>query len=277
MGKRRRERAGAGRGWRFALRSRPVRRSAAALTLLAGLYGFAFEGGWEYVTESARQAGDATVRALGLTVQDVTVSGRRYTSAHEILAALDVGRGDPITRVDPEIARERVLALDWVRSASVMRLYPGTIHVAIEEHEPLAIWRNGNQTRLIDERGAVVSDLDVSSFPYLPLVVGGGAAEAAAPFLAELSRRPAIARRVSASLRVGGRRWSLRLDNGVIVHLPEDGVALALDELVSINERQRLIDRDVAVVDMRLPDRVTVLPGRADAAGGDARVAGANT
>ncbi|NND49040.1 MAG: FtsQ-type POTRA domain-containing protein, partial [Rhizobiales bacterium] len=201
---------------------------------------------------------------------------RRYTTAHEILDAIDVGRGDPITKVDPAEARHRVMALDWVRSASVMRLYPNTIHVSIEEHEPLAIWRNGDKTSLIDDRGAVVSDLSVRSFPHLPMVVGPGAGVAAAEFLAELRRRPGISARVNASLRVGKRRWSLRLDNGVIVHLPEEGTARALDELIGMNEAEGLIDRDVAIVDMRIPDRVTILPGReagADDASG-ARTAG---
>ncbi|NND49133.1 MAG: FtsQ-type POTRA domain-containing protein [Rhizobiales bacterium] len=283
MAKRRKQRAGAGSGWRFALR-RPARLfmvAAASIAVLAAGYELTTGAGSKIVSDSLSELKGATANLLGLTVQDVTVSGRQYTTAHEILDAIDVGRGDPITKVDPVAARQRVMALDWVRSASVMRLYPDTIHVSIEEHEPLAIWRNGEKTSLIDERGAVVSDLSVRSFPHLPMVVGSGAGEAAEAFLAELERRPAIAERVHASLRIGERRWSLRLDNGVIVHLPEDGIGRALDELVGINETEGLIDRDVAVVDMRLPDRVTVLPGREGQKDGVSKAAtdvrGANT
>ncbi len=283
MAKRRRQRAGAGSGWRFALH-RPARFfmvAAASIAVPAAGYELTTGAGSGIVSDSLSEIKGATAGLLGLTVQDVTVSGRKYTTVHEILDAIDVGKGDPIANVDPVAARQRVMALDWVRSASVMRLYPDTIHVSIEEHEPLAIWRNGDKTSLIDERGAVVSDLSVRAFPHLPMVVGSGACEVAEAFLSELERRPAIAERVHASLRIGERRWSLRLDNGVIVHLPEDGIGRALDELVGINETEGLIDRDVAVVDMRLPDRVTVLPGREGRKDGVSKAAtgarGANT
>jgi cell division protein FtsQ len=280
MAKRRRKGGRSGRRFAFRRAARLVVLAAAAGGAIGAGAWIGFAGGKDLISARIATAGDAIVRRAGLTVEDVTVTGRHYTRAHEILAALDVSRGDPITAIDPETARQRVVALDWVRSASIMRLYPDTIHIAIEEHEPMAIWRRGDVTSLIDERGAVVSDLDVRSFPHLPMVEGPGAADAAPEFLAELGRRPAISGRVSASVRVGERRWSLRLDNGVIVHLPEDGVGRALDELVGLDQAQGLIDRDVAVVDMRLPDRVTVMPGRhgasrpeRDAAGG----AGART
>lgn len=264
MAKRRRKRAGAGRGWQSVVR-RCARLALIAIVaggVIAGGHWLLAGGGARQVVEHIADAGDGVLKAVGMTVRDVTVTGRFYTSAQDILTALGAARGIPITAIDPQTARERVIALDWVREASVMRLYPNTIHVVIEEHEPLAIWRSGQTATLIDERGAVVDDLDVRSFPHLPLVVGAGAAEAAPVFLAELGKRPAISARVQASLRVGERRWSLRLHNGVIVHLPDEGAGRALDELIDLNERVGLVDRDIAVVDMRLPDRVTVLPGR---------------
>ena len=264
MAKRRRQRGGAGGAKRFSIRRslRFVMRAGFALAVVAGGAWVAFGGGAQRLAERASEVRDAAFALAGLRVGDVTVSGRHYTSASELLDALDVARGDPITSFDPVAARERVVALDWVRSARVMRLFPNTIHVEIVEHQPIAIWQNGSAATLVDERGVVVTDLDVRSFAHLPRVIGAGGASAAPAFLAELEARPAIARRVRSSLRVGDRRWSLELDNGVIVHLPEEGIGRALDALVSLNESEGLVDRDVAIVDMRLPDRLTVVPGR---------------
>ena len=45
---------------------------------------------------------------------------------------------------------------------------------------------------------------------------------------------------------------------GVTVKLPESGVREALAQLVKLNAESRLLDRDVVVVDLRLPDRITV-------------------
>lgn len=236
--------------------------SALALALAGGVGLFGGAIG-EAVSAQVSGAAGWAARTAGLTVQDVTVSGRKYTSAHEILNALGVSRGQAITSVDLGLAHERVAALDWVRTASVERLYPDTIHVTIDEHAPLAVWRTEDGSELVDDRGVVVSGLEVRSFPHLPLVVGPGAASAAPGIVAILARRPAIAERVVAAIRVGERRWTLRLDNGVNVHLPEEGVEVALDQLIGIDQKTGLLGRDITMVDMRLPDRVTVLPAEA--------------
>jgi cell division protein FtsQ len=42
------------------------------------------------------------------------------------------------------------------------------------------------------------------------------------------------------------------------VELPEDGVEHALDRLVALDRDKKLLSRDITMVDLRLPDRVTV-------------------
>jgi cell division protein FtsQ len=57
---------------------------------------------------------------------------------------------------------------------------------------------------------------------------------------------------------VAQRRWNLRLINGIDVELPESGVETALQRLVALDRDKKLLSRDVAVIDLRIPDRVTV-------------------
>ena len=61
-----------------------------------------------------------------------------------------------------------------------------------------------------------------------------------------------------ASVLIGERRWNLRLKNGVNVRLPEAGVARALDQLAALDREKNLLARDISLVDLRLPDRVTL-------------------
>ena len=63
---------------------------------------------------------------------------------------------------------------------------------------------------------------------------------------------------VHDAVLVADRRWDLHLENGVTIKLPEKGVKEALAQLVKLNAESRLLDRDVVVVDLRLPDRITV-------------------
>jgi cell division protein FtsQ len=48
------------------------------------------------------------------------------------------------------------------------------------------------------------------------------------------------------------------LKNGLEVRLPEVGVASALERLVGLDRERKLLTRDIAVVDLRLADRITV-------------------
>jgi cell division protein FtsQ len=105
----------------------------------------------------------------------------------------------------------------------------------------------------------------------LPLVVGRGAATRAKEILALLDRYPELRDQVRASVLIGERRWNLRLRNGLDIRLPETDVEHALATLVALERDKKLITRDIAAIDLRLPDRVTVqLSDAAAAARADA-------
>ena len=48
------------------------------------------------------------------------------------------------------------------------------------------------------------------------------------------------------------------MKNGVDVRLPEFEIDRALDQLVALDRDKKIFSRDITLVDLRLPDRVTV-------------------
>jgi cell division protein FtsQ len=149
-------------------------------------------------------------------------------------------------------------AIPWVRSASVERLFPDTIYVRIKEREPLALWQYKGKLSLVDRDGVVVTSDRLERWAGLPLVVGEDAPAHAAEIVDILATEPTLARRVNAASWIGGRRWNLRMDNGVDVQLPEKGAAAAWAQLAKLERTNSLLDRNVEVVDLRLPDRLVV-------------------
>jgi len=73
-----------------------------------------------------------------------------------------------------------------------------------------------------------------------------------------LADAPAIANRLAAAIWVGDRRWDLRLDNGVTIRLPEDGLSQAIARLVEAEARAPFLDKDIVAVDLRQGDRMVV-------------------
>lgn len=48
------------------------------------------------------------------------------------------------------------------------------------------------------------------------------------------------------------------MTNGVAVQLPERGIAEAWRELARLEARYAVLQRDIAAIDLRLPDRLSV-------------------
>ncbi len=122
---------------------------------------------------------------------------------------------------------------------------------------------------MIAADGTVLEPFVENRYLGLPLVVGRDAERQAKDFLAVVDRYPDIRSALRASILVADRRWDLRLTNGINVQLPESDIAAALDRLVQLDHDNRLLSRDIIVVDLRLPDRVTVRLSDAAAAARD--------
>jgi cell division protein FtsQ len=195
---------------------------------------------------------------FGFAVDDVLVEGRVRSDSGAILKALGVERGTPILSIDPAAAQARLEALPWVSRAAVERRLPRIVYLRLTERRPMALWQLDGEISVIDQNGAVIPGVQSSRFAELPLVVGEGAAAHAAALLAMLDREPEFKPLVMAAVRVGSRRWNLRLRGGIDVRLPETEAAAAWAQFAKLEREHGLLARDVIAIDLRLPDRLVV-------------------
>jgi cell division protein FtsQ len=157
-----------------------------------------------------------------------------------------------------EEARERLKRNPWIADATLLKLYPRELQITIKEREPFALWQKQGHVTVIADDGTVLEPYVPPQLLRLPLVVGDGAGSKAKELLGLLDRYPSLRDFVYASILVGERRWNLRLKNGIEVLLPEVAAGAALDKLVALDAEKNLITRDLVLIDLRLPDRVTV-------------------
>jgi len=259
-------------GWRRIAGFRPSPRALklgaaafVALGLSAGGWWLWSNGGADGLADpradAARKALDATARA-GFAVREVHVEGRERTEARDVRAVLDAPRGLPILAFDPHAAKAELEKLPWVRRADVERRLPDTVLVRLEERIPLALWQRGGRFAVIDSEGKEIPGTDPARFADRPVVVGEDAPAHAAGLIALMETEPDLMKRVAAAVRVGGRRWNLRLDNGVDVNLPETNPGAAYERLARLARENGLIDRNLVAVDLRLPDRLILRVGK---------------
>jgi cell division protein FtsQ len=232
---------------------RPMALGGAVLAAAGGI-----AGGLWWKGDELRNRALAATAAGGFAVQEIRVEGREKTAKDAILRAVGAERGTPILGVSPAEARARLETLAWVKTASVERLFPDTLHIRLIERTPLALWQRQGKLHLIDRDGVVITTERLERFPGLLVVVGEDAPSHAAGLIDMLKAEPELKKRVTAAVRVGGRRWNLRFDNGIDVQLPENDAAGAWAQLAKAERVSRVLARDVEVIDMRLPDRLVV-------------------
>ena len=232
---------------------------ALPIVMLGGAGTWAYQTGWfglmgDRITASLI---DLTVDA-GLEVQEVLVEGRNETDRAAVMAAIQVKRGDPIMRFDPETARAGLERLRWVATATVERRLPNTVFVKLDERRPMALWQRDGKLALIDRDGEVLTERELGRYNNLLQIIGADAPKHAQELLGHLGTVPALFKRVNAATRIGGRRWDLHLSNGVIVRLPESDIGGALHHLADQEAKQPVLDRDIVAVDLRMPDRLVI-------------------
>src|SRR5579872_7410356 len=251
------------RRWLARIVRLPPRRGvgiAASLLLVASALSYGVIKGQHLpeVIDWGKDARDAAANSLGFRIAEVSLSGEKEVSREEILATAGVTGRASLLFLDADAARARLMANPWIADAAVLKLYPDRLQITITERHAFALWQKDRHVQVIAADGTVLEPYVENRYLRLPLVVGKGAERQAKEFLAVIDRYPSIRSAVRASILVADRRWNLRLQNGIDVELPETDTAAALERLVVLDRDKKLLSRDIALVDLRLPDRVTV-------------------
>ncbi len=238
---------------------------AAGSLMLLGLIAIVLWAGGYFamIGRAVDRTANETAVAAGLEIRRVLLRGAHQTSHDEVIEALGPVVGASIAHLSLSDARARIENLGWVRAAAVTRLYPDTISISLREREPAAVWQIDGDLHLIDSEGALIREVGAYEYSNLPLIVGAGAPEAASGILQALAGEPEVSRRAYALIRVGERRWNMRLRNNVDVKLPEADYVKAIGDLGLLQEAQGLLDQPIEYIDLRDKERM-VIRKRAD-------------
>jgi cell division protein FtsQ len=233
---------------------------AAALTLIVAsvAYGAVRGGHLPVIMAELRDFRDAVANLAGFRITSIALAGQRRLSREDVLTTAGITGRSSLLFLDASEARARLKANPWIADATVLKLYPGRLHIAVTERDAFALWQRDGKVEVIADDGAVVEPYAGQYFANLPLVVGIGAETRAKGFVAVLDKYPSIRDQLRAAVLVAERRWNVMLKNGIDILLPAAGLEQALDTLVRLDRDNKILSRDVATIDLRLADRVTV-------------------
>jgi len=225
--------------------------------------------GWRAAAEDRlRLAVEAEVRAMidafaarrEFAIQGVVVSGGNGELRAQVRRAIGPQAGTSSLTLDFAALRDRLEAIGAVARAEIRFDTAGKLQVALVPRVPAALWRApAGDLHLVDAHGAEIALVaHRARHPDLPLLLGAGARDHVPEALRLVAVAPALRSRLRGIARVGERRWDVVLDKGLVIKLPATGAADALAGAMALHYGEELLDRDLAVIDLRVPGRPTL-------------------
>ena len=238
---------------RVCSRVKPMHGNFAAIALLAGSIGYGMALGGQY-----KVFFDSLSSAFGFGVEEIQINGLVEANSEDIADRIDIGLHSSLLMLNAEKARARIAEIPWVADVEVKKVYPDKLVVNLSERRAFALWQDGGQIRVVDQTGAVMSDIVEERHALLPLIVGDGANLHVSEAVALIDAEPALKPKVKAAQFVAERRWNLVTFDGVEIRLPEEGALTAVARVAELDRSKRLLDRDIVAVDMRASDRILI-------------------
>ena len=163
-----------------------------------------------------------------------------------------------IFSISLEDVKKRLEGITWIRSVIVQRQLPSTIYIRVAERTPIAILQSNQKLYLVDAEGVVLENDGIGDFDNLPIIIGEEAEKDAANLLNYLDKFPKIRKQLVYAVRIGKRRWDIKINRGVTIKLPEKGIMHALGIVDEVSDNNGFFHKDIEAIDLRMRDRITI-------------------
>ena len=197
---------------------------------------------------------------LDIKLKNVKILGIENTKPTEVINIVSGLKETSLSNIDLHEISTQINNIDWVKKSELRKIYPSTLVVKVYEHNPIAIWFNNGNKFLVDDESEIIKELNPNNFKNLKVIAGLNALEDIPEIISMIRNYPEFEKKIKSLLRVGDRRWTVRLHNGITIHLPEKNVANAIEEIEQLDSKHALLSRYVDIIDMRLPDRIDIMP-----------------
>jgi cell division septal protein FtsQ len=99
-------------------------------------------------------------------VHNVEVEGSRFVTGEKIKAVANVPLEESIFLLDLDEIGQRFKSIVQIKKIKIIRSYPGTIKIRVEERQPYSVVMFGSVPTLFDNEGYVLARKDLSSSIY---------------------------------------------------------------------------------------------------------------
>jgi cell division protein FtsQ len=223
---------------------------------VVGFFGARVGGEYDAFVRENGHPRDLVARAMGFGLDSVTIAGQSELSQKQILDMAGVSARQSLLFLDADEIRRKLMAVPLVKNVNVRKLFPGRLAIEVVERQPFGLWQVDGVVHIVATDGAPIDVFQNEKFAGLPFVVGEGANLRIEEFMGVLAAAGDLRSKIRAGILVSNRRWTLKMNNGVEVLLPEADPNAAVALLARLEAERGVLEKDVVSLDLRVAGKL---------------------
>lgn len=204
---------------------------------------------------SVRVIMTTTGRTQMSRIRNISISADTKTSdLNALAAAASVAPGTNSYSVSLDDLNTRIANVPGIQKSAVRRMPNGNLSIRVSLYRAVALWTDGERFFPLSADGTIINTpaetRDTTS------VVFRGALPS------DISKITTAAHNLIGDLDymewIENRRWNLYTTAGIMVMLPESDPISAIGTLITLNNNNNILKKDIQVIDMRDNARILV-------------------
>ena len=193
----------------------------------------------------------------GFKIENVLITGTLNLSENYIKDIIETHNDGSIFNIDLSLIYNKIKQNSWVKEVSIERILPNIIKIKIIENEPIAIWQNKKDNKLITANGDIIFDGNVNDFKNdFPIIKGKKSVENIFSILKILKTNQNFSKNIWSLTFINERRWDLHFNQGLVVRLPSKDIKKAWQKIIKLQKHYNVLNLRLTEIDLRNPNQI---------------------
>ena len=193
----------------------------------------------------------------GFKIENILITGTRNLSNNYIKDIIEIYKDGSIFNIDLSSIYNKIKQNSWVKEVSIERVLPNIIKIKILENQPIAIWQNKKNNKLITANGDIIFDGNVNDFKNdFPIIKGNKSKENISSILEILETNQNFYENIWSLTFINERRWDLHFNQGLVVRLPSKDIKKAWEKIIKLQKNYNVLNLKLTEIDLRNPKQI---------------------
>ena len=193
----------------------------------------------------------------GFKIENILITGTRNLSNNYIKDIIEIYKDGSIFNIDLSSIYNKIKQNSWVKEVSIERVLPNIIKIKIIENQPIAIWQNKTDNKLVTANGNIIFDGNVNDFKNdFPIIKGNKSKENISSILKILETNQNFYENIWSLTFINERRWDLHFNQGLVVRLPSKDIKKAWEKIIKLQKNYNVLNLRLTEIDLRNPKQI---------------------